>query len=300
MKSIYFEHQFCYVEIKSLEKTNTLILSPDFQSGTYRYIDQIKAFIDKLDTVYGEKKIILEAGVNAIEFKLFQANEVNDKILSLMFNNDLIFKILKSRQNEVASPGIFSLLNLELSAYRFRKSCGTKPHFSIHDAFKNWSYLFHYFYLFCRLKKIHATDQAFVDFLNHAQGKVSWMGKIILRHVQLSNKIRMSENAQNEECLETSFRLTGQEEYFLGSGIHHGKVADIGFVCDTLIPDDIYQLADGTIILTSSYNILSHGFLIAFERRLPVIANIPPAKFCNLKKEDFLTADFTRKSYVIE
>lgn len=298
--TIYAEDDLYYIEIKNELGVNSVIISSSFISGHYRYLNYVTDFLKEWTKLFHGHKTILEAGVSHQGVRLFQANEVNDRIINSLFNNDLIFKIVKSKIQSDEKLGFISLVKKEYRAYLFRKNLVKKTIFTIQDAFNNWSYLFHYFFLYCRYLKKPGVDQDFIDFLNDCQKESHWLSRIIMLHISLSSKIRNGEDDDGVIQIESAFRLVSEECYFLGKGIYNGRVGEIAYLCEELLPEEIYRLDEEKIILTPSHHILSHGFLVAFERGIPVVANINMGKYLSIQNEDFLTANFINKIFMLK
>jgi hypothetical protein len=298
--TIYAENSFYFVEIKNKNALSTVIISSDFVSGSYRYLDCLKNFIHHWSQLKYSGKFIIEAGIKASEIRLFQANEIGESLIKNIFSNDLLIKMIKSDIRRDSKISSLSLLKKEFQAMTFRKNMENKKEFFIEDAFNNWSYLFHYFFIYCHFYKKNGFDQDFIDFLNSCQKKTNWLAKIAAKHIALSYKIRESENSNQDINLESAFRLVSEEAYFLGQGFFKGSVEKIAYLCESLIPEEIYSLDKSKIILTPDFHILSHGFLVALERGIPVVANINRLKFSSIKKEDILTADFINKIFMLE
>ena len=67
------------------------------------------------------------------------------------------------------------------------------------------------------------------------------------------------------------------------------------YLLDDLDPRDIYALPQHSVILTSSSNLLSHGYLAAIERNLPLVGNIPAPLLRKLKKQRRVHVQFKEK-----
>jgi hypothetical protein len=280
------------------------MMSRDFVSGSYRYEKKLMDFLDRWRLFDEKNPVLMELGISSKEIKLFQINLVNTQLIKKIFNDDLLAKMISCRPRKV-QLNLWQLIKREYGAYRFRQKCQHHTDFSTAHAFENWSYLLHYFYLYCRLQHKIATSDAFCEFLQQIQAQKNVLATNAWGHLLLARKIRGNES---EVLLETRFNIGGNEYFFIGNGIYQGKVNQIVWALSELNPDVIYQATQSNIkdliIITPSNSLLSHGFLAAVECSIPIVANVDQLQFNYLNDpknaEDLLTIDFSRKEFVLK
>ncbi len=294
--TVLIDGDFFYANFTAKSECGFFVLSPLTKLGTIPEEKILRPFIELLKGRLKRGKWLLEIGVHDKDIRLFQAILVSDRLLSIVFSDDLLCKLLKENKSWQNAPTVWQLLKCEWRAFCFRqKKCFES---GVSDAFSNWYFLFHYFYLFCRQNKRHGHDKDFVDFLKLAYGSKSyWQTEIISRHLKIAAKIRKQEDGP---LIPAAFSSITEGVYYLGKGIHRGILGEAAVLLKELIPEVIYQISLSKIIITPSNQILGHGILAAAERNINVLANVDEKFFASLKSNDHFCIDFEKYSFVIK
>ena len=275
-----------------------IVLTDYTQVGELPHIEWVREFFilwNKHFKSSGEY-MLLEMGLSCNEIYLFQAVKIPEQMVETIFTNDLVAKILVQRDQWKKSRSLWGSLKVEWSAFCFRKSKKFNESGTTALAFKNWYFIFHYFYLFCKLHRRYGHDQDFVDFLAMTANK-NWMSDIVKKHIKLATIINKKENFS----LPTSFMKISAEPYFIGTGVFQGKVEDFAYLMERPLVEDIYNLDfRQKVIFTRDSNILGHPILAAVERRIPVVANISATQFNDIKVTDSFYLNFKEKKLEVE
>ncbi|MEK6625062.1 MAG: hypothetical protein AABY86_08845 [Bdellovibrionota bacterium] len=294
--TVLLDQDFFYGNLTSQGKSGFFILSPLTKMGSLPNEKLLIPFLELLRQRLGKGKWLFELGISQSAISLFQAVLVPTELLNSVFTDDLFCKILKTRSPRQTAPSFWQLMAREWQAFLFRHQDHSKS--SISEAFANWYFLFHYFYLFCRMNRRHGYDSDFVDFLKMSYRVPSnWQSEIIKKHLQLAAEIRKSESGP---FVPASFAATSGGAYFLGRGMHEGTIGEDALLFEELIPDTIYQISANKIIITPSSQILGHGILAAVERNINTLANIEVNLFAALNPSDLFCIDFEKCSFVIK
>lgn len=143
----------------------------------------------------------------------------------------------------------------------------------------------------------------FFDFYSWAMGGSSRWARWIKQHFSMATYL--SEGS----FVSQDFMKNYKKMIFLGHQTHtcwlqksnpsHHNTTDLkAYFLDNLNPRDVYALPEGSVILTSSSNLLSHGFLAAIERNLPLVGNIPAEQLKQLKKQKAVRVQFKEQQII--
>ncbi len=285
--TVYYEKDFFYLT----HNAKQTIITPQTIVGAIPSQKSVISFFEKWNKHFSNSQMILELGITDNAISLFQAVQVSQELISSIITDDLIQKTLTIRENWKKSRSLWGLLKMEWNAFRFRKEV-TAP--SIAIAFQNWQYIFHYFYLFCRIKQKPGSDHDFALFLSQASNK-KWPGPIIKKHLAMANETQKGESLQ----LPASFISAGNSPYFIGKGEHQGKISQSVALISNPTPEQIYQLSPNIILFTTSKDILGHAILAAAERGIPVVANLDQTYFNSINANDHFYLNFDTNQFVI-
>jgi len=294
--TVLLDEDFLYGNLTTEGKSGFFVLSPLTKVGIIPSEKRLGPFLDRLRQRFKKGKWLFELGISPNSVSLFQAVLVPTELLNSIFTDDLLCKILKTKATRPATPSFWQLLACEWKAFLFRRQDHANS--SVSEAFANWYYLFHYFYLYCRINRRHGYDSDFVDFLKLSYGnQTSWQTEIIKKHLRFAAEIRKNET---DAAIPASFTTMSGSAYFLGKGRHEGIIGKDALLLDEIIPDVIYQLPPGGIIITPSSQILGHGILAAVERNINILANVEGTFFSSLTGADHFCIDFEKGSFVIK
>ena len=298
--TIYFKDDLCFVQVnnENTNKVSFFSITQNFISNKVEYFKIFEPFYNLWLEFGRSEDVVIEAGINDQEMKIFQIIPVSSKVLKNIFTDDFIVKLVKSKERFSKKKSFLSLLKTERDAKKFRNNLKLDLK-DISNSFKNWEYIFHYFYLYCVVRKKSGTDQDLVDFLNHILlNKHKWPSQGIFKHLQMANLIRKYENSTE---LPAMFKTTSSKLYFLGKNKQlRGKLKDIAVKVDKLTPEYIYNQKDKKLILTPNNEILGHAFLAAIESNIPIVGNMDRKYWEGLTNEDFLTVDFKTKEFIVK
>lgn len=303
--TLYIQEELCLFQYQNDQDNKTSLgsLTPTFRSGKFPYSNLLEIFYEQwIKNKKRKEGVVIEMGMTSRDFKIFQIIPAPLHIIQRIFNDDLFVKMIKTRNNFAKKRSFFSLLKLEIEAKNFRDTGLKNKADSLSLTFKNWEFIFNYFYYFCQIKKKKGLDQDFVDFLNFSQQhQKNWMAKIIHQHLQLSGCIRALENIDGTNELPSMFKTQGQTHYFLGGhGLIEGKLKDIGIKIEHPTPEFMYQAKPDKIIFTPNCELLGHAFLVAAEKNVPIVANFEYNSWKALSDEDYLLVDFNLKRIVVK
>ncbi|MBI2519279.1 MAG: hypothetical protein HYV97_02630 [Bdellovibrio sp.] len=290
------DEDFFYGNFISEGESGFFVLSPLTKMGRFPHEKLLIPFLELLKHRLEKGKWLFELGISQQGIFLFQAVLVPVNLLNSVFTDDLLCKILNTKSAIQTAPSFWQLLSREWQAFLFRRQDHSKS--SVSAAFANWYFLFHYFYLYCKMNRRHGYDSDFVDFLKLSYGKQSnWQTEIIKKHLKLATEIRKNES---EPFVPASFTAMSGGAYFLGKGLHEGIIGRDALLLKELIPDTIYRVPSSKIIITPSSQILGHGILAAVERNINILANVEEKLFASLTPSEHFCIDFEKGSFVIK
>lgn len=261
--------------------------------GEIEYKKAIMLSLLRLQTLLKFSSIIFELGVKDSKVYVFQAIGVDKKFLKSYYKN--------------AAPLIKQTLFLDkhYSAFHIIKMSFQSVYYNWFSRFYgkqgmkavlyNWSFILFYFYLFTVKHKKAETAKTFVKFLSIVQKKKNTFSKLTHKHIVRANQIS-SGKGLGAGFLEN---IISEEETFLylGSGEFKGVVNKNIFILPYLDPKIIIKYKNygkPICILTSDYSLLSHGFLMATEYDIFVVAAIKVDVLKELKVKKNILINFEK------
>lgn len=232
---------------------------------------------------------LMELGMIDEKLFLFQIQPVNLNFMGKIFSSELGLHLVRSRLRFSRSQNIFSLIKNEWHAHKFRKQI-ISASYSPANVFLNWEFIFHYYRLFCMLKKLSPNGQSFAQFLS--QGfESSFLSIAVRKHLEFAHYYRTQ-----EEFLPMDIGMEGPGIIFLGKGIISGVVG-VDIECFDKIPiQSVYQKSKPKIILTKEVSLLSHPILASVENGIALVLGMEsfPENGANI------VVDFEKKSFLIK
>lgn len=289
-----------------VEKSNLSKLDVDFNHKTFCFFTK-KTFVGKLDNKkiliacllelnswLKYKNSIFELGVRGGQVYIFQGIEVDKHFLESYYKNaaPLIKQTLSSSQSY--SPLRLIKLSFQsmyyIASYRFSAKKNMKA------VLNNWSCILFYFYLFATMKNKKEDPESFIHFLSYVQEKEEFLAKLAYKHIVIANKI------SSQEFFESGFleSLLEQDNNFLylGVGEFKGQLnKNIFFYryLDPKILEKYKKNKEPICILTSDFNLLSHGFLMAAEYNIFIVANIGSDYLKSVEHKKRVVINFNKK-----
>jgi phosphohistidine swiveling domain-containing protein len=180
---------------------------------------------------------------------------------------------------------------MELKAHFFRKFFLKDRNDNYSQNFCNWEFIFHYFRLFCMLKKVKPKNESFAQFLIFVSSN-HFLSQIIRQHFNLANSISIK---NSDQPLDFHF-FDSNGLNFIGKNIHEININDPKlYAANKLDPQIIYHLKEVKIILTGEVGLLSHGVLAAIDQQMMIVTGIQEEFWTKLKKDDTIFLDFEKK-----
>ena len=296
--TLVIKDDFCFVEAKNDgPNIHKIVIGGSYILGEAVYLPELKRFLKIWKTLRPKGYFILELGIKNSELKLFQAISIPEDYVFSLFSDSTLHSILSHQKNYKNKTSLFPLLKKEWDAYKFRKSDFLLEEYNIGDAFGNWYFLLHYFTLFCKLKSLNGSDQNFIDFLNYVNSlPPNWIKSVVMKHIQISEKIRKK---KKNSLSASSFSDKSSQPYFIGNGVFEGVIKNTVVLIENPTPDQMYSLSMNKPVLTPCSSILGHSTLIAVERNIPLIANIPAHLWESIDQFDKVFLDFHAQKIVI-
>ncbi len=238
---------------------------------------------------------LLEIGVKAGNFYLFQIQPIAFSFLDNLFSQNLVQEMLLSRQRFQKSHGLWAMIKTEWAAYKFRRNFSKTKTPAPSWIFLNWEFIFHYFRIFCLQKKLKPNQDSFSAFLTIGHEK-NWLGEILRRHFMMANQLRLHESHS-----EVSFVFNQNTAFiFIGRGTFRGRLGTDIALLPELTPQQVYELSPNTIILTKTISLLSHGILAAIEMKMRVVAGIPDEEWEKLSGAENIFLDFEARTFELK
>lgn len=289
-----------YVELKESSQSTKIWIGPQLTLGEHPVLPLILDFKKKIEKHFKEINFLMEMGFKTkpnLHYKLYQIQPVSPEKMKHVFNSDSIFLTLRESREATHTKkereGLLSLLWKEWKAFRFRSSFHKLPEFEA--AFKNWNFIFHYFKLFCVKQGLQGGDLDYVEFLKASYGGKGHFNQLSKKHLIVANEIRAKENLKGMGHSSAQFSDQDQGYYFLGQKDYLGPFDSKVYVTNEIVVERLSQRKEVEVILTSSKQLLSHGFLYALEQGISIVANIPMNTLKSFQGKDRLAIDFENK-----
>lgn len=266
--TLIYERDFFFAELKKRQGPGQFLywtpLGRSLVSETAmleKFLQPLKSYLEK------EPFWLMELGIKNDQVFIFQLHGADPSLLTNIFSSDMVAQIVASRVRFAHSQGFWNLLKTEWQARKFRQSMNVGiPNPS--KIFNNWEYLFHYFKIFCMMKKLGPTAQSFATFLATSR-QSSWFSGILKKHLELANYYRASETFDPMKA-----GIAGKGPIFVGKGTYSGVVGIDIHVCEEISLDLIYQKERPKVILTKEVGVLSHPVLASVENGVSLVLGL--------------------------
>lgn len=317
--TVYYENGFKYLQCKDMDtgKQGFVVLTSETVVGDVlqlKNISCLNSFFDIWDKNIGLSGVIFEMALSITsdneELFLFQATTIPSTLVHRIFNNDVFKHLLMVKSEWEKSQSFFKMLKTEMMAYRFRKKFKQNDEckLQVSLSFNNWRYLYHYYFLFCKMKRKQASSSSFAQFISLVyldNGSLQIVDRFLIeqvkKHISIANKCMINNSFAS---FNNAISNNVCDYIYIGNGSYHGTIDIEIVVIENILPEHVYQLISSTknakIILTSSFELLSHAFLAAVENEIMVVANIPKNTLNQLKTGDIIFVDFNNYKIVIE
>jgi hypothetical protein len=293
--TLIWEKDFLFGEWDPRNHSSTyLYWTPLGSSGEDSLLKGLLQFLLPLQYLHADAPLwLLELGLKDGQFYLFQIQPVEQSKVAHVFAEDWVQELISSRLRFSKSPGVMHLLKVEWNARKFRKR-DYRNHAPVSSVFQNWEYIFHYFRLFCMINQFQASGESFSLFLSEASSK-GFMGTLLKRHLEISNELRIHEDAAP---MEVRFQDGGLR--FVGKGVGLGVIGQEVKIQRELDLSLIYSDHPPRLIISNSVSLLSHPVLAAAEQGILLILGVPEPLLGDLQVGRSVFFDFEKKILRLE
>lgn len=266
--TLIYETDFFFAELKKREGNQQFLYWTPLGRSLVAETSKLEQFLQPLKSYLKKESFwLMELGIRDNEVFLFQLHPVDPSLLTSIFSSDIVAQIVASRLRFTKVQSLWALLKIEWQARKFRKQM-SDGNVNPAKIFNNWEYLFHYFKIFCMMKKIEPTAQSFATFLA-ASGQSSWLSGIVKKHLELANYYRSSEAFDPMKA-----GIAGQGPIFVGKGTYSGVVGMDIHVCEEIPLELIYRKDRPKVIMTKEVGILSHPVLASAENGVKLVLGL--------------------------
>jgi hypothetical protein len=266
--TLIYETDFFFAELKKREGPPQFLYWTPLGRSLVRETALLEKFLKPLKPYLEQEPFwLMELGIKDDQLFIFQLHSADPALLSNIFSSDMVAQIVASRLRFTKSQGLWNLFKTEWQARKFRQNMSVET-VNPSKIFNNWEYLFHYFKVFCMMKKLEPTAQSFATFLA-TSGESSWLSGIVKKHLELANYYRASETFDPMKA-----GIAGQGPIFVGKGTYSGVVGIDIHVCEEISLDLIYRKERPKIILTKEVGVLSHPVLASVENGVSLVMGL--------------------------
>jgi len=268
--TVIVESEFFFCEVRDRNgQTRTFFRGGLTRTSSEPLSNPLLQVLKPLAPILDSKPLwLLELGWASSGLHLFQIQPIGRSAVDKIFTSQLARQQVASRERFTHQKGLFTLLRNEWQALAFRKRVQTgTPHSS--DVFLNWEFIFHYFRIFCMIRNLRPTGEAYAAFLSSVHSS-SPIANLSLTHIRIANELRAQ-----EAFLASNSRFEGDTPLFIGKGIIEGTSNDAILVTRELTPESLHSETKPKAILTDSVSILSHGVLAGVENGIGLVLGVP-------------------------
>jgi hypothetical protein len=288
--TVYVEKDFFFGELKTQDGRKEFLYETPLGKTLASETKLLSEFLRLLGSFLSQEKFwLFEMGIVGGKIFLFQLHPISHELLEGIFSSDLVLQIVSSRQRFSGHKSLFNLLKIEWRAWRFRQGFPSKDSRPL-EIFLNWEFIFHYFRLFCMIKKIRPDGESFSQFLTSSFDS-GFFSANVKKHLEIANHHRKKETYNS---LTIGFQSTGP--MFIGKGQIPGIVGEDIFVCDEIPLAVIYGDKKPRAILTKEVGVLSHPVLACVENGIPLVLGVS----VNLASGERIFLDFEHRIFKIE
>ncbi len=285
--TIFLTTNFVFIESQSTGESKFYFYNDLTSSKLPHWGKKVQDVLTRFNALY-KGEFLIEAGLRADEFKLFQMNRLKQNHIKNALYNQVLSKALLGNKR-IDQDSFFSKLKLEYKAYKFRQK---ETYNDFNDTFNNWVYIFFYFKLFCTKENLQFSGSSFEEFLNIAGG-AGVLSKNLKRHLEICS---LTDKA-NQWNIDSGFH--DKEEIYIGHGKIEGIVDQNVLVSTNLTMEEIL-LHKPSVILTTYNSILSHPILFCAENGISLVGGLPKSSVQELRPGDKFSIDFKLKQIIVE
>lgn len=266
--TLIYEKDFFFAELRRRNSSREFLYSTPLGRSLVSETSKLQKFLGGIRPYLNKEAFwLMELGIKDDEVFLFQIHPADPSLLSSVFSSEIVSQIVASRLPFSKAGGLWGLLKREWQARTFRQNM-KRGNVNPAKIFNNWEYLFHYFQIFCLMKKMEPTAQSFATFVA-TSGNKSWPFRIVKKHLEFANYFRASVDFDP-----MSSGTHGRGPIFVGKGSFLGVVGFDIHVCEEISLDIIYRKERPRVIVSKEIGILSHPVLASVENGVSLVLGV--------------------------